>query len=142
VTSRRSYDRQPSHAGVVAFRRSAGGPEILLVEASGQPGTWVLPKGHIERGESIADAAAREALEEAGISGHLGADLGTEAFHLAGRRLRVAWRLLEVNDERPAAEPRRKRWLGVQDAIEALTFDDQRRVATKAAKLIAEGERP
>jgi|GEM_PF-4495095 len=33
---------------------------------------WTFPKGRLERGESPAQAAAREAREEAGISGRVG----------------------------------------------------------------------
>jgi uncharacterized protein len=42
--------------------------DVLLV-TSRDTGRWVLPKGNIEAGESLAAAAAREAAEEAGASG-------------------------------------------------------------------------
>ncbi len=51
--------------------RSAGGivigphGKILVVD---QGGSWSLPKGHIENGEKILDAAKREIYEETGIS--------------------------------------------------------------------------
>ena len=35
----------------------------------GEPVTWCLPGGHVEAGESFEQAAAREADEEAGVSG-------------------------------------------------------------------------
>ena len=43
------------------------GDHFLLVQESkyGQP--WYLPAGRVEEGESFADAAVRETLEEAGI---------------------------------------------------------------------------
>ena len=31
-------------------------------------GKWAFPKGHVERGESMEEAAARETLEELGLS--------------------------------------------------------------------------
>lgn len=31
-------------------------------------GKWAFPKGHVERGETIEEAAARETLEELGLS--------------------------------------------------------------------------
>lgn len=42
---------------------------ILLVHPKGQSwyGTYSIPKGHIEKGESILDAAIRETREETGI---------------------------------------------------------------------------
>lgn len=44
--------------------------DILLV-TSRDTGRWVLPKGNIDAGESAADAAVREAIEEAGASGNI-----------------------------------------------------------------------
>lgn len=37
---------------------------LILVK---QPGGWVLPKGHIETGETAAQAAVREVQEETGL---------------------------------------------------------------------------
>ena len=51
--------------------KSAGGVvlnnkgEILIVNQHGN--SWSLPKGHIEEGEEILEAAKRETYEESGI---------------------------------------------------------------------------
>ncbi len=50
------------------WRKSPSGIEVMLV-TSRETGRWVLPKGWPERGEALCQAAAREAGEEAGISG-------------------------------------------------------------------------
>ncbi|MFK4980221.1 NUDIX domain-containing protein, partial [Klebsiella pneumoniae] len=42
--------------------------EVLLVTSRGT-GRWVLPKGNMAKSERAHDAAAREALEEAGVIG-------------------------------------------------------------------------
>ena len=56
----------PTHAGGIVVRDSPSGPEYHIVEASREPGVWVLPKGHNEKGETPEAAATREVEEEAG----------------------------------------------------------------------------
>ncbi|QOJ78752.1 NUDIX hydrolase [Infirmifilum lucidum] len=55
-------------AGVSALVIRNG--RILLVKRGGQPGAglWALPGGAVEAGESVAEAATRELLEETGLS--------------------------------------------------------------------------
>jgi diadenosine hexaphosphate hydrolase (ATP-forming) len=50
-------------AGGVVF--NALGEVLLLGHRNGD---WVFPKGHLEAGESMLEAALREVLEEAGVA--------------------------------------------------------------------------
>jgi 8-oxo-dGTP pyrophosphatase MutT (NUDIX family) len=62
-------------AGGVVVRRFRGRPFIAAVRLKG--GTVLaLPKGHIDGGESAAEAAAREVREETGVEGELVEKLG------------------------------------------------------------------
>ena len=56
-------------------RRVRGGEEILLMQRSDN-GHWGLPGGHVEPGESVADAALREVREETGWRIELGRLVG------------------------------------------------------------------
>jgi 8-oxo-dGTP pyrophosphatase MutT (NUDIX family) len=66
----RLFDARSPRLQVAAlpWRRASKGVEIMLVTSRGS-GRWILPKGWPEAGEALWDAAAREADEEAGISG-------------------------------------------------------------------------
>lgn len=46
---------------------------VLLVQRSQPPltGMWALPGGHVEPGETLVEAAAREVLEETGIAARI-----------------------------------------------------------------------
>ena len=56
-------------AGVVVARDGERGGEVLLVRRDHEPGygRWSFPSGFVDRGEPVEQAAAREALEEAGV---------------------------------------------------------------------------
>lgn len=41
---------------------------VLLIERRDPPHGWALPGGHVDRGESLPAAAAREAKEETGLT--------------------------------------------------------------------------
>ena len=57
---------QLSAGGVVCRRSPAGQVEVVLV-ATQEGQRWGLPKGLVEDGESLEEAALREVREEAGV---------------------------------------------------------------------------
>jgi len=64
--------------------RLRDGLELLLI-SSRETGRWVLPKGWPMKGKKAHAAAAREALEEAGVKGKIGKSaVGTYSY---GKRL-------------------------------------------------------
>ena len=67
---RRLFGKMPCRIQVAAlpWRKTEAGVEIMLI-TSRDTGRWVLPKGWPEVDEDLGGAAAREAGEEAGISG-------------------------------------------------------------------------
>ena len=44
------------------------GEEVLIAKRGKPPFIWSLPGGHVERGETLIAAAARELLEETGVT--------------------------------------------------------------------------
>ena len=57
-------------AGFVLYRRCQSEYEYLLLQASHGSRHWTPPKGHVEPGESLFDAAIRETEEESGLTPH------------------------------------------------------------------------
>jgi predicted NUDIX family NTP pyrophosphohydrolase len=61
-------------AGLLLFRRGAQGLEVLLAHPGGpfwrdrDAGAWTIPKGIVDEGEDLLDAARREFQEETGIT--------------------------------------------------------------------------
>jgi 8-oxo-dGTP pyrophosphatase MutT (NUDIX family) len=58
-------------SGVLAFRRDGNGiPRILLISRK-RSKKWGIPKGKVEPTLTFPETAAKEALEEAGVIGHI-----------------------------------------------------------------------
>lgn len=68
-TNRRPLNRGRVYVAAVCYRLRDGEPEFLLVRT--RNGHWTFPKGAVGRDATNADAAAREAYEEAGVRGRV-----------------------------------------------------------------------
>jgi 8-oxo-dGTP pyrophosphatase MutT (NUDIX family) len=54
-------------AGAIILREVDGELKVALAQRKRKTKTWVIPKGHVEPGETIEQAALREIYEEAGL---------------------------------------------------------------------------
>lgn len=74
----RYYASAPTRLGLsvsaVVWRGAPRGALLLMRRSDN--GLWGLPGGYVERGESVAEAAAREVREETGAHVHVGRLLG------------------------------------------------------------------
>ena len=124
-----------SHAGGVVARTIDGERKYLLVEASRRPGQWVLPKGHIEPGETPEEAAVREVEEEAGVRAVVVARAGENEYAVDKEPVRVVFFLMRYLGEASRQEDRDVAWRRYDEALRLLRFDDTRRVLTQAHAL-------
>jgi 8-oxo-dGTP pyrophosphatase MutT (NUDIX family) len=107
-----------------------GGRVCLVTASSGR--RWILPKGTREPGQSLAECAVMEAWEEAGIRGRATRrPIARYTASKSGRTCRVSvFRLFvdDVADDWPERGYRRRRWLSVAQAVEAIDVPEVRRL--------------
>ena len=108
----------------LCWRYGAQGPEILLT-TSLDTGRWILPKGWPMEGKTLAEAAAIEAWEEAGIKGEICSEPLSDYHYIKIRRRRpsqrckvsvYALKATDMMDEYPEAGQRTREWVSPAEA--------------------------
>jgi 8-oxo-dGTP pyrophosphatase MutT (NUDIX family) len=121
-----------THAGGVVFRRTEGTVVFLLVRASKRPAEWVLPKGHIEAGESPEQAARREVREETGVLATVREELDTVEYGTGGKQVCARFFLMDAVGEASPTDRREHGWKEFDDAMQALRFKEAQRLLCQA----------
>ncbi len=133
---------QQVSAGGVLFRGTEEGLEILLAARRTRSGdvVWGLPKGLVEKGEALEDAALREVREETGWTGVIRAPLGQISYWFVweGTRIHkiVHFFLMEArsgDETKRDHEMLEIRWYSPERAAEVAGFDSERDVLARAA---------
>ena len=115
--------------------------QFLLV-TSRDTGRWVTPKGNRMKGLADAEAAAEEAMEEAGATGLLSSEpIGTFTYdkRLSGKARRLtavdvyAIHVTHLFDRWPEAHERERRWFSRMDAIGAVDEPELKRLIAGCA---------
>jgi 8-oxo-dGTP pyrophosphatase MutT (NUDIX family) len=118
---------------IVPTRRAANGSKVLA-----------LPKGHVDPGETAVQAAAREVREEAGVEADFRGELGAVRYWYmrGGRRIAkqvdfylFAYRSGDVEDHDHEVEE--ARWMALEEATRALTYEGEREMAARALSQIS-----
>jgi 8-oxo-dGTP pyrophosphatase MutT (NUDIX family) len=125
-------------AGGVCVRRMRGRDFMAAVRVKGGK-VLALPKGHIDPGESSAEAAAREVREEAGVTGELVEKLGDVRYWYRrdGERVmkNVAFFLFRYRSgsvEDHDHEVESAEWVPLEDAPRLLSYRGERDMAKAA----------
>ncbi len=115
--------------GVVARHRPDGTLEVLVVHRP-RYDDWSLPKGKLEPGESLEDAARRELEEETGLQVELGSVLEAAEYVDRHGRHKVVhyWQMTAVGatEWAPNEEVDETRWITVPEAATLLTYEHDR----------------
>jgi 8-oxo-dGTP pyrophosphatase MutT (NUDIX family) len=112
----------------VPWRMRSGFLEVMLV-TSRRRGRWIVPKGWRVKGRSPSESAEREALEEAGVIGHVGTEpIGSYHYSWPGedgsRELRhvtvFGLHVLGTLVDWPEKGQRKRMWWPLDAACEAV----------------------
>jgi 8-oxo-dGTP pyrophosphatase MutT (NUDIX family) len=109
------------------------GEMVVLITARGS-GRWIIPKGYIEKGMSPAESAAKEAWEEAGLTGTvLHEEIGTYMYRRPSGLFSVKVYPLEVKsllDEWEEMHLRQRRLVTPAEAIEMIDHKELKALVT------------
>ncbi|MEM9422992.1 MAG: NUDIX domain-containing protein [Pseudomonadota bacterium] len=127
--------------GVIPYKVEDDCVWVMMVTSQTRK-RWIFPNGNIEKGETGAQAAAREAFEEAGVKGSIDKkhtidaiigksapdgieDVSVEFF---------AMEVLKQADKWPEKDERKRRWLTLDKAKSVIKDDDFKAVVTSFSK--------
>ena len=135
-------------AGGLVWRKLASGSIVVLLVHRERYDDWAIPKGKRDEGETDEDCAIREVHEETGLLCALDGEMIT-----LSRKL-VDWRDGETKmkcvrfwlmhsldpDAQPdpldTAEVDEWRWVSFLEALQLLTYDDEKTVIREAQRLL------
>lgn len=127
-------------AGGVVFNSK----KILLLRKFN--GGWVLPKGHVKKGEKFSETALREVKEESGVDAELGEYIDSiEYQYFNFRKMEkstktVHWFTMFSDDVQlvPLAKEgfNEARYVDREDAMRYLIHNNEKKIIEKAIKLM------
>ena len=129
-------------AGGVLYRLEEGEPHVAIVHVKKWRG-WGLPKGHVEKGESLEEAALREVGEETGVQGKIiqKIDMIEYVYPEGARRVhkKVYYYLMEyqkgTTDDHDT-EVSKAEWMSFDRALKVLKYDNDKKILRRAKTLL------
>lgn len=131
--------KEISSGGVVIF----GNTLLLLKKFNGD---WVLPKGRVEQGEELEEAALREVFEEAGVKAEINKYIGK--VHYDYRNLKknklvnktVHWYLMKASSMESVPQKTEgfidAVFVHVDKAQDLLKYEDERNIILRGLNMI------
>lgn len=150
-------EKREVSAGGIVYRRDPGNRvEVALIRSRRR---WGLPKGHLEAGETVQQAACREVVEETGLRGEVVDKLGEITYRFMnkwteGKPVRVFKRVhfylicwTDGDVQGHDYEVDEARWFPIEAALETLSYATEKKMMRRAqafieAELNKSSERP
>lgn len=118
--------------GGLVYRKGNDGIQVLLIRRNGK---WDLPKGKLEKGETMKECARREVTEETGIPLPDVIDFLVTTYHeykmnnqTVGKK--TDWFLMNTGDPDPSLKPEENegiteiRWVSADDGLMMVDYDN------------------
>lgn len=135
--------RAVSSGGVVSRKRDSR-IEVALIARSGKT-VWCLPKGAVEKGESLEETAHREVEEETGLSGSVLEKIDDIDYWFYWKPDKTRYHktvhffLLRYEKGEPRSddiEVDDVQWVPIDEAIEKLTYPNEQTIMRKVKEML------
>lgn len=128
-------------AGAILYTRK--NDTVLYLVIRDNHGNCGFPKGHLEQGEDLLQAAQREIREETGIEASIDPSFQKELNYIMpnGIAKRSVYFIASYSDQDPIpqeGEVEEIRLLPYEEALSALTFDNMKEVLVQAHRYLKE----
>jgi ADP-ribose pyrophosphatase YjhB (NUDIX family) len=135
-------------AGGVVYTMESGKVMVCVIKTSPQ-GYWQLPKGLVDKGESLEEAAVREVREETGLEGKLEGLIDKIEYWFwleeEGKKVRhhkmVYFYLMKYVKGSPQdhdQEVDEARWFSCEEALGKVSFKSEKEIVQKARMMLHE----
>ena len=135
-------------SGGVVYRQQDGSLETVLCGRS-EPVRWSLAKGTPDPGETLEETALREVREETGLEVQLDSSLGSIEYWFSDRGSEVRYHktvhfylMVPVGGDTAQHDPEFDvvQWFQVDEALEAMAYNNEADVLRRALAVITERE--
>lgn len=129
-------DQFIKRAGVVVYKIEQLNIYYSLITTSKNDHSYILPQGHVEKGESTEEAAIREAKEEAGVICDIKENLGFFIHDNKDKFYKTDVFAAKYRGETVCNENRIQKWFTLEEALKLELLRETRLLLEKCEKVL------